>query len=248
VVALERWDISAGYPQFQSGRRKEARRGSEKMPKRKGLRSDVRHSRQWFQRVVSLDVTNRTIPEGKVNGWCVGEPIWGSPITFASTRLVPAASAAIWFKGNDFSRSRNPDLLHPKGGRNARRAHWTVFAGDKTPQPALPQSANGGSPNPSQPSECKTYNNGYAMKLEPGQTRMDSTLPGKIFFIGLDMTASKPSQRASSEAAVSTHVWPQPLAPTRRRRRNPNARYAKPPPNAARTPVEQRYGVHVVGC
>jgi hypothetical protein len=91
-------------------------------------------------------------------------------------------------------------------------------------------------PDPNQQPRLQNYNNGYAMKLEFGQMN-GNTLPGKIFLALNDgqqtVAAGKFDATVTAPAAAPTMAAPQP----------PTQGGKIPPPNAARTPIEQRYGV-----
>jgi hypothetical protein len=126
--------------------------------------------------------------------------------------------------------------LYPKAGETLAGRTWTVTEDQKT---GAPQVGKRWKPDPNQQPKVQTYTHGYAMKLELGQMN-GSTLPGKIFIALNDgqqtVAAGKFDATVSTPTATPGMATPTPPPNTTGRRQ-------APPPNAARTPVEQRYGV-----
>lgn len=127
--------------------------------------------------VWTLEVAKAKIPEGIVNG-----AVSGTNFVAEAARVDPVGAAHVlrFFQGQMTSPDREVLVyLYLKPGEKIGGQSLTIsnqMKGASVPQVAKRWRV-GNQPAPS----LKTFNNGYAMKLELGQAGEDSTLPGKIF-------------------------------------------------------------------
>jgi hypothetical protein len=236
VVAIAAVGYFVGYPQYQKWQdKKKADEEAKKAEAAKAAAAANPPPPAIVPPVFTLDVTNATIPDGKVNG-----TVSGTNFVPDSVRLDQIGPSQVlrFVQGQPTSPDREILVyLHPKAGETLTGHNWTVSEDQKT---GVPPVGKRWKPDPNQQAKLQTYNHGYAMKLELGQMN-GTTLPGKIFIALNDgqqtVAAGKFDATVSAPSAAPT-----PAAAAPPPAQNPNARYAKPP-NAARTPVEQRYGV-----
>jgi hypothetical protein len=123
----------------------------------------------------SLDVTNATIPEGRVAG-----VISGTNFVADTARLD--ISGPLHLLTLSQGTNRSPDLellvyLRLKPGEPAEGKSWIVAKDTKTGAPAVVKKWK---PNPKFAPQQKTYNSGYALKVELGKPVQDR-FPGKIY-------------------------------------------------------------------
>lgn len=232
VAAIGAVGYFVGYPQFQKWQEK--KKADEEAKNAAAAQASAATNAPPQPAVVppvfTLDVTNAAIPEGKVNGMVSGTNF--VPDSVALSQIGPALVLQ-FVQGQPTSPDRELLVyLSPKAGETLAGHHYTVSQEQKT---GVPRVGKRWKPEPNQQPRLQYYNNGYVMKLEFGQMN-GSTLPGKIF---LALNDGQQTVAAGKFDATVTAPSPVPAmaAP-------PPAQTGKiPPPNAARTPVEQRYGV-----
>lgn len=234
VVAIAAAGYFVGYPQFQKWQEKKKAEEDAKNAEaaKAAAATNAPPQPAMIPPVFTLDITNATIPDGKVNGM-----VSGTNFVPDSVRLDQVGPAEVlrFVQGQPTSPDREILVyLRPKAGETLAGHSWTVPQEQKT---GVPQVAKRWKADPNQPPKVQPYANGYAMKLELGQMN-GSTLPGRIFIALND--GQQTVAAGKFEATVSTPTPAPPMATP-----PPPNQTAKPirPPNAARTPVEQRYGV-----
>jgi hypothetical protein len=234
VAAIGAVGYFVGYPQFQKWqeKKKAAEEAKNAEAAKAAAATNAPPQLAMIPAVFTLDVTNAAIPEGKVNGMVSGTNF--VPDNIRLDQIGPA-QVLRFVQGQPTAPDREILIyLHPKAGETLARRNWTVSQEQKT---GVPQVGKRWKPDPSQQPKVQTYNNGYAMKLELGQMN-GSTLPGKIFLALNDgqqtVAAGKFEATVSTPSPAPPGATPPPPNPT-----------GKPirPPNAARTPTEQRYGI-----
>jgi hypothetical protein len=237
VIAIAAVGYFAGYPQFQKWQEKKKADEEAKNAAAAKAAAAAHPPPQpaMVPPVFTLDVTNASIPEGKVNGM-----VSGTNFVPDSVRLDKVGPAEVlqFVQGQPTSPDREILIyLYPKAGETLAGRTWTVSEDQKT---GAPQVGKRWKPDPNQQPRVQTYTHGYAMKLEFGQMN-GSTLPGKIY---IALNDKEQTVAAGKFDAAVTAPPPTPVMATPTPAQNPDAaRYGRPPPNAARTPVEQRYGV-----
>jgi hypothetical protein len=234
VVALGAVGYFVGYPQFQKWQEK--KRADEEAKNAAAAQAAAATNAPaqpaMVPAVFTLDVTNAAIPEGKVNGKVSGTNFVPDSVLLSQ---VGPAQVLQFVQGQPTSPDRELLIyLYPKAGETLAGHNWTVSQEQKT---GVPQVGKRWKPDPSQQPRVQTYNHGYAMKLELGQIN-GSVLPGKIFLALNDgqqtVAAGKFEATVSAPTPTPTAATPPPPNPTGK----------IPPANAARTPMEQRYGIH----
>ncbi len=238
VIAIAAVGYFVGYPQYQKWQDKKKAEEEAKAAEaaKAAAATNAPPQPAIIAPVFTLEVATANIPEGKVNGM-----VSGTNFVPDSVRLDKLGPAEVlqFVQGQPTSPDREVLVyLYPKAGETLAGHTWTVSQDQKT---GVPQVGKRWKPDPSQQPKVQTYPHGYAMKLELGQMN-GSTLPGKIYLALND--GQQTVVAGKFDAAVSTSTAT-PVMATPPAAQNPNARYTRPPPppNAARTPVEQRYGV-----
>jgi hypothetical protein len=233
VVALGAVGYFVGYPQYQKWQEKKKADEEAKnaAAAQAAAATNAPPQPAMVPAVFTLDVTNAAIPEGKVNGKVSGTNF--VPDSVMLSQIGPA-QVLRFVQGQPTSPDRELLIyLHPKAGETLAGHNWTVSQEQKF---GVPQVGKRWKPDPSQQPRVQTYNNGYAMKLELGQMN-GSTLPGKIFLALNDgqQTVAAGKFEATVSAPTPAPAVATPPPP------NPGGKF--PPPNAARTPMQQRYGI-----
>ena len=233
VAAIGAVGYFVGYPQFQKWQEK--KKADEEAKNAAAAQASAATNAPPQPAVVApvftLDVTNAAIPEGKVNGMISGTNF--VPDSVALSQIGPA-QVLRFSQGQPTAPDRELIVyLNPKAGESLAGHHWTVSQEQKT---GVPRVGKRWKPDPNQQPRLQTYNNGYAMKLEFGQMN-GSILPGKIF-----IALNDGQQTVAAGKFDATVTAPSP-APGMATPPPPTQTGKIPPPNAARTPVEQRYGV-----
>jgi hypothetical protein len=236
VIALAAVGYFVGYPQFQKWQEKKKADEEAKnaAAAQAAAATNAPPQPAMVAPVFTLDVATANIPEGKVNGMVSGTNF--VPDSIRIDQVGPAHVLRLT-QGAPTAPDREIFMyLYLKAGETLAGHTWTVSEDQKT---GAPQVGKRWKPDPNQQPKMQQYTHGYAMKLELGQMN-GSTLPGKIFIALNDGQQSVAAGKF--DATVST-TTPAPVMAAPTPAQNPNARYARPPANAARTPVEQRYGV-----
>ena len=234
VVALGAVGYFVGYPQFQKWQEKKKADEEAKnaAAAQAAAATNAPPQPAMVPAVFTLDVTNAAIPEGKVNGMISGTNFVPDSVALSQ---IGTAQVLRFVQGQPTAPDRELQIyLYLKPGETLAGHHWTVSQEQKT---GVPQVGKRWKPDPNQQPRLQTYNHGYAMKLELGQMN-GSTLPGKIFLALNDgqQTVAAGKFEATVSAATPAPAVATPPPP------NPTGKF--PPPNAARTPMEQRYGIH----
>jgi hypothetical protein len=238
VAALAAVGYFVGYPQFQKWQEKKKADEEAKNAAAAQASAATNAPAQpaMVPPVFTLDVTNAAIPEGKVNGM-----FSGTNFVPDSVRLdqIGPVQALRFVQGQPTAPDRELLIyLRPKAGETVAGHNWTVSEEQKTGAPQVLKRWK--DPTTQQP-KALPYNHGYAMKLELGQIT-GNTLAGKIFLALNDgqQTVAAGKFEATVSAPSPTPVMATP--PPTQTGKIPPPNVARPP-NAARTPVEQRYGV-----
>lgn len=234
VIAIAAVGYFVGYPQFQKWQEK--KKSDEEAKNAEAAKASAATNAPpqpaMVAPVFTLDVATANIPEGKVNGMVSGTNF--VPDSIRIDQVGPAHVLRLT-QGAPTAPDREIFMyLYLKAGETLAGHTWTVSEDQKT---GAPQIGKRWKPDPGQQPKLQQYTHGYAMKLELGQMN-GSTLPGKIFIALNDGQQSVAAGKF--EATVSTTTPTPVMAPPTAQ---PNANRQMRPANAARTPVEQRYGV-----
>jgi hypothetical protein len=233
VAAIAAVGYFVGYPQFQKwqDKKKADEEAKNAAATQASAATNAPAQPAMVPPVFTLDVTNAAIPEGKLNGVISGTNFVPDSVAVSQ---IGTAQVLRLVQGQPTAPDRELLVyLHLKAGETLAGHQWTISREQKT---GVPQVGKRWKPDPNQQPRLQNYNNGYAMKLEFGQMN-GNTLPGKIFLALNDgqqtVAAGKFDATVTAPSAAPTMAAPQPPAQGGK----------IPPPNAARTPIEQRYGV-----
>lgn len=179
----------------------------------------------------TLDVAQANIPEGQVNG-----KISGTNFLAEAVRIDPFGPSHIlrFLQGQPVSPDREVFVYLPlKAGEKPGGQTLTVSSDMKS---GIPQVTKRWKTNPRYAPTLKSYNWGYAMKLELGKAAEDGSVPGKVF---IALPDTEQTVLAGVFRATVTQVDPN---------AQPAAQYQAPTPAQTVNPdaaaaMQRRYGI-----